>query len=126
MDLQLEMIIILHYVWFNKQYQKNKKNKKRVKVGSMLNGRSKVMDAGNICRDNVLNRLIIFHWKGWTYLSVRHLFIMSSLSKKLEQIQVGNEVEDVNMEVDHTENMPPSNMKRWDLSDFFKTICLYQ
>ena len=92
----------------------------------MLNGRSKVMDAGNICRDNVLNRLIIFDWKGWTYLSVRHLFIMSSLSKKLEQIQVGNEVEDVNMEVDHTENMPPSNMKRWDLSDFFKTICLYQ
>ena len=65
-------------------------------------------------------------WIDWTYLSVRHLFIMSSLSKKLEQIQVGNEVEDVNMEVDHTENMPPSNMKRWDLSDFFKTICLYQ
>ena len=70
-------------------------------------------------------------WIDWSYLiekiehlTVCHLFIMPSLSKKLEQIQVGNEVEDVNMEVDHTENMPSSNMKRWDLSDFLKTILL--
>ena len=25
------------------------------------------MDAANICSDNVLNRLIIFDWKDWTF-----------------------------------------------------------
>ena len=34
------------------------------------------------------------------------------LSKTLEEIQVGNEVEDVNTEVSHIDNMSSSKMKR--------------
>ena len=40
----------------------------------------------------------------------------------LEQIQVGNGIEVVNMEVDHTDNMPASKMKEWELSDFLKNF----
>ena len=40
----------------------------------------------------------------------------------LEQIQVGKVIEDVNMEVDHTDNMPASKMKKWELSDFLKNF----
>ena len=34
------------------------------------------------------------------------------LVRNTKRIQVGNEVEDVNMEVDHTHNMSPSKMER--------------
>ena len=37
-----------------------------------------------------------------------------TLLKTLEQIQAGNEFEDINMEFDHTDIMPPSKMKRFN------------
>ena len=45
-----------------------------------------------------------------------------ALLKTLKQIQVGNEVEDINMKVDHTDSMPPYKMKMRELSDFFKNF----
>ena len=72
---------------------------------------------------------MIAFWIDWAFLSLSFVYHVTNkcykwhtLLKTLEQIQVGNEVEDVNMEVDHTDNMPPSKMKRWELSDFFKSF----
>ena len=88
------------------------KNKKGVKVSSTPNGRSKVNDAANIRKYHVLNRLSISECSSFVYHVTNECYKGYTLSKTLEQIQVGNEVEDVNMEVDHTDNMPPSKMKR--------------
>ena len=88
------------------------KNKKGVKVSSTPNGRSKVIDAANIRKYNVLNRLSISECSSFVYHVTNECYKGYTLSKTLEQIQVGNEVEDVNMEVDHTDNMPPSKMRR--------------
>ena len=107
------MIIILNYVL---SFRKT----------SPPNGRNKVMmDAASIRKDNVLNRLTISECLPFVYHVTNECKKGYTLPKMLEQIQVGNEVEDVNMEVGHTINMPPSKMKKLELSDFFKTLCLY-
>ena len=93
-----------------------------VKVRSTLNGRRKVIDAANIDKDNVLNRLSISECSSFVYHVTNECCKGYTLSKTLEQIQVSNEVEDINMEVDHTDSMPPSKMKRWELSDYFKKV----
>ena len=98
------------------------KNKKGVKVTSTPNGRSKAIDAANIRKGNALNRLSISEYSSFVYHVTNECYKGYTLSKTLEQIQVGNEVEDINMEVGHTDRMPPSNMKRWELSDFFKNF----
>ena len=83
-----------------------------VKVRSTLNGRRKVIDAANIDKDNVLNRLSISECSSFVYHVTNECCKGYTLSKTLEQIQVSNEVEDINIEVDHTDSMPPSKMKR--------------
>ena len=88
------------------------KNKKGVKVTSMPNGRSKVADAENIRKDNVLNKLRIPECSSFDYHVTNVCYQGYILSKTLKQIQVGNKVEDINTEVDHTESIPPSKMKR--------------
>ena len=88
------------------------KNKKGVKVSSTPNVRSKAIDAANIRKDNVLNRLSISECSSFVYHAANECYKGYTLSKTLEQIQVGNEVEDTNMDVDHTDSMPPSKMKR--------------
>ena len=82
------------------------KNKKRVKVSSAPNGHSKVMDAVNIPKVNVLNKLSISEYSSFVHHITNECYKGYTLSKTLEEIQVGGKVEDVNMEVDHTDNMP--------------------
>ena len=82
------------------------------------------MDAANISKD-VMNRLSISECSSIVYHVTNEGYKGYTLSKTWEQIQVGNEVEDVNMEVEHTDNTPSSKIKRWELSDFFKTLCLH-
>ena len=96
------------------------KNKKGVKVSSTANGRSKVIDTANIRKDNLLNKLSNSKCLFFVYHVTNDCYKGYTLSKTLEQIQVGNDFEDINIEVDHTESMPPSKMKRWELSDFLK------
>ena len=77
----------------------------------MLNGCSKVIDAAN---DNVLYRLDISECLSFFYHVTNECYKCHTLLKTSEQIQVGNEIEDVNMEVDHTDDMPSSKMKKWE------------
>ena len=88
----------------------------------MPNGRSKVADAENIRKDNVLNKLRIPECSSFDYHVTNVCYQGYILSKTLKQIQVGNKVEDINTEVDHTESIPPSKMKRWELSEFCKNF----
>ena len=101
------------------------KNKKGVKANSTPNGRSKVIDAANVRKDNVLNGLSITECLLFFYNVTNERYKRYTLSKTLEQIQVLNKVEDYTMEVDQTDKTPPPKTKRWELSDFFENVCLY-
>lgn len=104
------------------------KNKKGGKVGSKPNGRSEVIDAANIRKGNALNRLISFHRFHFYLFAVClpcHQWVLQrtrTMSKTLKQIQFGDEGEDVNMEINHTDNMPPWIGGGW--VTFWK-FCLY-
>ena len=87
------------------------KKKKGVKVNSTLNVHSKVIDAANTHKNNVLSRLSLSECSSFVYHVTNECYKGYTLSKMLEQIQVGNGIEVVNMEVDHTDNMPASKMK---------------
>ena len=80
-------------------YSLSEKTKKGVKVSSTSNGRSKVMDAANISKDNILNRLRISECPSFVFVYhvTNECYKGYTLSKALQQIQFGNEVEDVNM-----------------------------
>ena len=89
-----------------------RKKKKGVKVRSTSSGRSKVIDAANRRKDSVLSRLSISECSSFVYHVTNECYKGYTLLKTLEQIQAGNEIDDVNMEVDHTDNMPASKMKK--------------
>ena len=59
------------------------KNKKGVKVSSTPNGRSKVIDAANICKGNVLNRFSISECLFFVYHVTNECYKGCTLSKTL-------------------------------------------
>ena len=63
------------------------KNKKRVKVSSTSNGRSKVVDAANIPKVNILNRLSISDCSSFLYHITNECYEEYTLSKTPEEIQ---------------------------------------